>query len=266
MTKTKNKHKQQIENLDNSEIPKLKAKGAVISEDRNTGPDKMKIDLHCHTEASWDCSSPIEKFPKRLIEQGIKVQAITDHNEIWGAVKLKELVEREGHNLTIIVGEEILTNEGEIIGLFLKQKVEKGLSPEETIEKVREQGGITILPHGFDPYKRSRLEVDARERVDEHLDIIETFNTRVSNNKWNSAAYDFARNNNRLMSAGSDAHTLRDVGTAWVEVPEQKILSPDHLLTALENGLPTGTWINPLQAVTYRAWDMAKNFILNFRR
>ena len=129
----------------------------------------MRIDLHCHSEVSWDCITPLALLPGRCREQGITVQAVTDHNEIWGAQRLKAMVENrdsapinvqldeEAGPLTIIIGEEISTSEGELIGLFLSQKIEPGLSPEETVQRIKDQGGLVLLPHGFDPLKRRRL-------------------------------------------------------------------------------------------------------------
>lgn len=149
----------------------------------------MKIDLHCHTEASIDCITPLVSIPARCLERGIHVQAITDHNEIWAAEKLKaQTTSDPSCDLTILVGEEISTSEGEIIGLFLHEKIEPGLSPEETIRQIREQNGLVLLPHGFDPLKRYRLRPDARERLVDEFDIIETFNARISRPKWNDIA------------------------------------------------------------------------------
>ena len=114
----------------------------------------LRLDLHCHSEASVDCITPLNAFPARCREQGIDIQAITDHNEIWGAQRLRELA---GDDLTVIVGEEVSTSEGEIIGLFLKEKIPKGLSPEETVAEIKAQGGLVLLPHGFDPARRHLL-------------------------------------------------------------------------------------------------------------
>lgn len=124
----------------------------------------MRIDLHCHTEASGDCLTPIELFPERLRQQQIQVQAITDHNEVWGALKLQEMVLAATETadtphlpLTIIVGEEVTALEGEIIGLFLKKKIPAGLPATEVVARIKDQGGLVLLPHGFDPLKNGHL-------------------------------------------------------------------------------------------------------------
>lgn len=252
----------QIEMLPPEEVEQVETAGAVLG----TGapePGMMKIDLHCHTEASSDCITPVLLFPDRCQERQIRVQAITDHNEIWGAQRLKALAEEPfseaAASLTVIVGEEISTSEGEIIGLFLKEKVEAGLTPEETVAQVKAQGGLVLLPHGFDPLKRYRLRPEARERVADSIDIVETFNARISRRRWNHAAVDWCEERGVLMSAGSDAHTLADVGSAWVEVPQRPISTPEDLLQALEGGVPVGEWTHPVLAFLYKMWDRLRS-------
>jgi predicted metal-dependent phosphoesterase TrpH len=194
------------------------------------------------------------------VDRGIRVQAITDHNEIWGAQKLQELVAAQGHPLTVIIGEEVSTLEGEIIGLFLHKKIEANLSPEETVEQILDQGGLVLLPHGFDPLKRFRLQDDARARVAGRIHIVETFNARISRPTWNRAAVSWAETAGKLMSAGSDAHTLADIGEAWVEVPLQPITNPEELLKALQGGVPMGEWTHPVRAYGYKLWDRARTW------
>lgn len=224
----------------------------------NNTLEMMCIDLHCHSEASWDCITPLALIPKRCRERGIVVQAITDHDEIWGAQQLKAMVEEQQLPLTVIVGEEITTCEGEIIGLFLKERIERGLTPEETVAQIKAQGGLVLLPHGFDRLKRGRLLSGAIERIAQDIDIVETFNTRVSHPKYNREAALWAKERGLLMSGGSDAHTLADVGSAWVEVPAQSIDEPADLLRALAGSTPTGDWTHPVIAFAYKAWDWAR--------
>lgn len=219
----------------------------------------MRIDLHCHTEASFDCVTPISRVLARCREKEIVVQAITDHNLIWAAERLKELSlsEADGDipNPTIIVGEEVSTNEGEIIGLYLRDRVPAGLSPEESIARIKDQGGLVLLPHGFDPLKRKRLRPTALARVADAIDIVETFNTRVSRPRWNQTANDWAVAHEALKAAGSDAHTLADIGSAWVETPLRPIEGPEDLLAALRVGTVVGEWTHPLFAFAYKMWD-----------
>ena len=251
---------EQMEQLTPKEADEVETLGAVVEEKGGAEPGNMKIDLHCHSEASADCSTPLALFPARCRERGVWIQAITDHNEIWGAQKLQEMVEEEkikkaGFPLTIIVGEEVSTTHGEIIGLFLKEQIPAGMSPKETVAAIKEQGGLVCLPHGFDPLKRWRLQPTALETVADQIDIVETFNARISQLRWNQAAVDWSKLHGLPMSAGSDAHTLADIGSAWVEVPVQHIQGPQDLLAALQSGVPVGEWTHPVAAFAYKLWD-----------
>ena len=249
----------QAESFSPEEAEEIQIVGAVVEEDLECDPGRIKIDLHCHTEASKDCKIPIELFPKLLRDRQVRVQAITDHNEIWGAVKLKELIENNSNNekisITVIVGEEISTKNGELIGIFLQERIEPGLSVDEIVERIQEQDGLVLLPHGFDPFKRWRLRTEARRRIAKDIDIVETFNAHVSRPYFNHRAVKWALKHSVIMSAGSDAHTVPKVGNAWVEVPIQLIQNPQDLLMALQEGEPTGIWSNPIFAYIYRIWS-----------
>jgi predicted metal-dependent phosphoesterase TrpH len=222
--------------------------------------DMMRLDLHCHSEASYDCRTPLTAFPQRCAQQGITVQAITDHNQIWGAQKLQELC-ADNPNLNIIVGEEVLTREGEIIGLFLTEVIPAGLSAQETVERIKAQGGLVLLPHGFDPLKRFRLQAQVRERLVGQIDIVETFNAHISRPLRNRQALEWAEAHSKLRSAGSDAHTLARVGTAWVQTPQRAIDGPRALVEALEAGTVMGQWTHPVIAFAQRAWDFVARSI-----
>jgi predicted metal-dependent phosphoesterase TrpH len=250
---------EQVENFTPEEAQEVESLGAVIVEDEKPELGTMKIDLHCHSEASHDCSTPLGLIPGRCLDRDVSVLAITDHDQIWGAKKLKEMVEAseepEWHHLTVIVGQEVSTSEGEIIGLFLKEAISPGLSPEKTVELIKSQGGLVLLPHGFDPLKRWRLKPEALERIAGSIDIVETFNSRISRPQWNQSAVSWSKERALLMSAGSDAHTLADIGSAWIEVPLRIIKGPRDLLEALQGGTPVGVWTHPVAAYLYKVWD-----------
>jgi predicted metal-dependent phosphoesterase TrpH len=225
----------------------------------------VKIDLHCHTEASPDSSTPFAAIPPRCREQGIAVQAVADHGTIEGALQVKVVAEAEveagAAGPTIIIAEEIRTPEGELIGLFLEENIPNGLSPEETVERIQAQGGLVLLPHGFDPLKPSRLKPSARLRIVDAIDIVETFNTHVSWNGWNRAAEAWALVRGLPTSAGSDAHSLAAIGSAWSEVPDQPIHTPQDLLDALEKGTTGGRWTHPLAVSLQTLWDRVRRRI-----
>jgi predicted metal-dependent phosphoesterase TrpH len=244
------------EKLSPKQVKRMKTEGAIHQPDAVSGPETMRIDLHCHTEASPDCITPIKAVPARCIERGIQVQAITDHDCIWGAQKLQDLVAEENTNdLKVIVGEEITTNQGELVGLFLREKIPAGLSPRESVKAVKKQGGLVLLPHGFDPLRLPRLKTEAREALVDSIDIVETFNARSSQPHWNQVAADWSQAHGLLKSAGSDAHTLTDIGSAWVEVPKRPVRGPQDLLAALQGGVPVGKWVHPAIAYLYKQWD-----------
>ena len=203
----------------------------------------MRLDLHSHSLASHDCDTPLELIAPACKVAGIDVLAVTDHNEIWGAL---ELAKHATPDLQIIVGEEVYTSEGEIIGLFLTELIPRGLTPEATVERIHAQGGIALLPHGFDPLKPSRLTPAARARVSGQLDVIEGLNGHVSWTGWNAQAVLWGNLNGKPLSAGSDAHRAKDLGSVYVETPTRTIATPNDLLEALRTGNLQGRWRNPV--------------------
>lgn len=226
----------------------------------------MRMDLHCHTEASHDCVTPLQSVLRRCRQQYIAVQAITDHNQIRGALELREMATAPGDPL-IIVGEEVTTDEGEIIGLFLEELIPEGLPVEEVIDRIREQGGLVLLPHGFDPLKANRLSPVARERVRDEIDIVEVFNARVSHPRRNSDAATWAAEHGLPASSGTDAHIASALGTSWVETPERQIKGPPDLVEALRAGTVSGTWTHPVAAYIYKLWDSGRRAAYrSFRR
>jgi predicted metal-dependent phosphoesterase TrpH len=244
------------EKLSAEQAEQLKSEGVVTQPEQVAGPETMRIDLHCHTAASPDSITPIEAIPARCLERGIQIQAITDHDCIWGAQQLQSLVAQDPDTeLTVIVGEEISTSQGELVGLFLNEVIPAGLTPLATVEAIKRQGGLVLLPHGFDPLRLPRLKAAAREALVESIDIVETFNARISRLHWNRVAADWSQTHGLLKSAGSDAHTLADIGSAWVEVPRRPIRAPQDLLVALEGGVPVGRWTHPALAYLYKLWD-----------
>lgn len=252
-----------VDELTSNERELLETEGAVIEPEHEPEPDMMRIDLHCHSEASPDSSSPLEEFPGRCVEKGISIQAITDHNLIWGAQKLRESVlAQKDIPLTVIVGEEISTTEGELIGLFLQEPIKAVLSPQETVSEIKEQKGLVLLPHGFDPLKRWHLKMGARNKISPAIDIVETFNSRISRPHWNRTAQRWAEERGVAMSAGSDAHTIADVGNAWVEVPAQPIHTPKELLSALQGGIPIGVWTHPVLAFIFKMVDRLRRNVV----
>jgi len=189
----------------------------------------IKADLHVHTCYSIDCLTPVERIVDRCLEIGINCIAIADHNTIAGALKLKEIAP-----FKVIIAEEVLTPVGEIMGLFLSEKVPQGLSPQETIYRIRSQGALVAIPHPFGrslPWKANPL---TSAEVLSQVDIIEAFNSRTPFSKGNARAWKLAKEQGKAASAGSDAHTLGEIGRTYVEMPEFD--GPDAFLNSLAQG------------------------------
>ena len=174
-------------------------------------------DLHIHTQFSKDSLMEPNLILKTAVKRGINCLAITDHNEIEGAYRVK--LYSKNYNIRVIVGEEIKTSEGEIIGYFLNKKVPQGLSPEETVAKIKKQGALVAIPHPFDRLRKSKLKMSALLRVLPYVDIIEVFNGRTHYLDDNKRALNFAKKTKKLISAGSDSHTSLEIGSTFVRMP-----------------------------------------------
>jgi len=195
----------------------------------------ISVDLHVHTCASVDCGTPVEDVARACIEAGIDCVAITDHNEIDGALALRDL-----GKVRVIVGEEVRTTHGELQGLFLSAHIPGGLSPVETIDRIKGQGGLVCMPHPFirTPYssrknlghsnngvfvpspKLAGINGLLTEDVLSRLDMMETINSRTPL-KWNWAACrKLASLCGLPQTAGSDAHTVREVGRARMQMDD----------------------------------------------
>jgi predicted metal-dependent phosphoesterase TrpH len=199
----------------------------------------MKADLHTHTHFSRDgCMSP-QVLVERCVQAGIDCVAVSDHNSVEGALEVQRIAP-----FKVILAEEIKTSEGEIIGLFLEEEVPKGLTPEETVRAIREQGGLVCVPHPFDRLRFSPLRHEALLRVVADVDIIEAFNSRTTLRRDNERAERFAAEHGKLVSAGSDAHTPGEIGLAYVEMPDFE--GPKEFLAALEKGRIVGRRASPL--------------------
>ncbi len=176
---------------------------------------KIKVDLHVHTSCSLDSLIKFDKLLETCDRHHIDCVAITDHNRIDCAIKWHKTAPSR-----IIVGEEIKTNAGEIIGLFLNDYIPPNLSPQETIKRIKEQGGIVYIPHPFDSLRGSVLKKQVLEEIIDEVDIIEVFNSRNAFSYSNKRAYDLARKKNVTIGAGSDAHSSLEVGRAYVLIEQ----------------------------------------------
>ena len=203
------------------------------------GDKLLKADFHIHTEYSMDCQTALDQIITRCLETGINCIAIADHGTVEGALEMQRTCP-----FRVIVAEEILTPHGEIMGMFLTETIPSGLSVEQTISRIKAQGGLVCIPHPFDIIRRIGLGAKIIEQTRAQVDVIEVFNSR-SPLPWNSTkARNFAQKYGIPGSAGSDAHTLSEIGNAYVEMPEFN--GKDDFLQALAQGEVFGHMSNPL--------------------
>jgi predicted metal-dependent phosphoesterase TrpH/glycosyltransferase involved in cell wall biosynthesis len=181
-------------------------------------PAEILADLHMHTNHSHDCATGVRELVDHCIAQGLGAIAITDHNEISGALEAVELVEAEGKPLTVIVAEEVMTSQGEVIGMFLTEKIERGMSMADTIAAIQEQNGLVYMPHPFDRMHTIPDPATLLRNLDK-IDIFEVYNSRLLFESFNADALRFATKYNLVQAAGSDAHVLPGIGTAINRFP-----------------------------------------------
>jgi predicted metal-dependent phosphoesterase TrpH len=174
----------------------------------------IRVDLHSHSNYSKDSLSTLDGIIREFPKSGLHVLALTDHNELAGALELAQRAP-----FFVIPGEEIKTEHGEIIGLFLKEWIPPRLSPRETIDRIREQDGVVYVPHPFDRVRGSRITEEQLDDIIGLIDVLEVFNARNALPRFNARAQQYARQHGVLMGAGSDAHTYREYGSAYVEIP-----------------------------------------------
>ena len=200
--------------------------------------------MHSHTMWSGDSTTMPDEIATAVVETGIDVLCITDHNAIKGAV---DLVDRL--SCRVIVGEEVRTHAGEIIGLFMKERIPVGAQPDLAAQAIRAQGGIVYIPHPFDPMRRNISESALESLIDHGLvDAIEVINAKTSLRSLNERAASIAAARDLAAGAGSDAHVPDAIGAAYVEMPDFD--GADDFINKLRLGRTVGHyWDEP------RAWS-----------
>jgi hypothetical protein len=199
---------------------------------RLAGRELIDVDVHMHTDHSGDCATPVEVLLATAREQGLGAIAVTDHNEISGALEARAQAAEAG--VKVIVGEEVKTAEqGEVIGLFIEQKIPRGLSLRETVAEIHRQGGLVYVPHPFDRM-HSVPDYEHLLTIIDEVDAIEVFNPRVAIGAFNDEAARFAAKYRIPAGAGSDSHVAQGLGS--VRIRMRDFDGPAEFLQSLREG------------------------------
>ena len=193
------------------------------------GRPLIDVDLHMHTDHSGDCATPVEALLGEAKARGLGAIAVTDHNEISGALEARE----KADGIKVIVGEEVKTaDQGEVIGLFIEEKIPRGLTLEATIAEIKRQGGLVYVPHPFDRM-HSVPDYEHLLKVIDDVDAIEVFNPRVAISSFNEEAVRFAEKYRIVGGAGSDAHVTAGLGS--VRIRMRDFDGPQEFLESLRD-------------------------------
>jgi predicted metal-dependent phosphoesterase TrpH len=179
----------------------------------------IKADLHIHSKYSMDSQTSLEDIVARCQELGITCIAIADHGTAEGALEMQKIAP-----FKVIVAEEVMTTEGEIMGMFLKEtivsKADARLTPAEAVKRIHEQGGLVNIPHPFETIRGSALKEKALNEIVKDIDLVEVLNSRSLFPRNSNKARDFAVKHGIPGGAGSDAHEVKQIGNAYIEIDD----------------------------------------------
>ncbi len=173
----------------------------------------MKVELHSHTRHSRDCLLSYDTIIAVCRRRGIGALAVTDHNEIDGAFEMQRRAP-----FPVIVGEEVFTQQGEIIGLFLREFIPRGLMAQETVARIKEQGGLVYVPHPFDSFRKGAIGQETLDVIRPDVDLLEVLNARNLRHEDDERARRYAEEHGLTMGAGSDAHSPGEFLNAYLEM------------------------------------------------
>lgn len=191
----------------------------------------MKVDFHIHTNYSFDSLSEPKQVVLEAEKKGLDAIAITDHDEIRGALEAKRHVKKLGLKLQVVVGEEVATDEGDLLVYFVKKRIEPaGLA--EVLAQAKKQNAVCVAAHPYD-FARSGIDLEKlKSRILERIDGVEVFNARVPFDSVNQKALEFCTKSKKAQFAGSDAHHVSEIGSAYVEFEGIRRLDVRALLGA----------------------------------
>ncbi|MGH2416833.1 MAG: PHP domain-containing protein, partial [Candidatus Limnocylindria bacterium] len=201
---------------------------------------RVFADFHIHTRVSRDSILTEETFIEKAIERGLTHVAITNHNNVEGAIAVRDKVAELGltDQLTVILGEEVSTADGEVVGLFLNRTIPRGLSADETADAIHEQGGLVSIPHPFDPFRGAHIRERPLIMLAEagKIDAVEVFNSRVTLQRHNLEAAEFAARYRIPGIAVSDSHSSFEIAMSC------NVMAPFATAAELKAALPRNEW------------------------
>jgi predicted metal-dependent phosphoesterase TrpH len=189
----------------------------------------LKLDIHIHSKFSIDGSMEPEEILEAAKKAGMDGIAVTDHNTIKGG---KETEKAADKNFIVIVGSEVETKSGEIIGLNLKKEIEAGLSPDETCKLIKKQGALVMIPHPYDRFRKGLGK--EMEKIVDYIDAIEVSNSRTMMSVFDRKAVEFAEKHDLSMIASSDSHFADEIGSSFTIVSSGR--NKEEVLKAIKDG------------------------------
>lgn len=213
----------------------------------------LNVEFHCHTIASGDSLTRPSDLIDTCRRKGIDRVIVTDHNTIAGAHAAYELDPE-----LIIVGEEIATTRGEILAAFVSKEIPRGLSPAETLRRLKDQGAFISVSHPFDRWRSGGWQEHDLLEILPEVDAIEVYNSRCMNPRFNSEARAFAEKHNIAGTVGSDAHAAFELGRSLMVL--EQFEGPDEMRKVIRTGTPQVKWSPPWFHVTSRYATIRKKF------
>ncbi len=198
----------------------------------------LRLEFHCHTIASKDSLTRPRELVEACRRKGIDRVVVTDHNTIAGA-RAAQALDPE----LVIVGEEILTTRGEILAAFVTEEIPAGLTPQETIRRLKDQGAFISVSHPFDEFREGGWAEDDLLEILTHVDAIEVYNSRCLYPRFNRAAKQFAEEHNIAGTVGSDAHAAFEVGRSLMRLDQFE--GPEGMRKVIRNARFETRWSPP---------------------
>lgn len=213
--------------------------------------EMLKVEFHCHTNASSDSLTHPRVLVNTCRRKGIDRVIVTDHNSIAGAHAAYELDPE-----LVIVGEEIATTRGEILAAFVTEEIPRGLTPTETIRRLKDQGAFISVSHPFDRWRSGGWQEEDLLEILPYVDAIEVYNSRCMNPRFNREARAFAEKHNIVGTVGSDAHAAFELGRSVLILEEFE--GPEELRRVIRAGIPRVRWSPPWIHITSRYASLRK--------